>query len=832
MSAAAGVFDFFISRRGPAAGIAQEVAAVLRDAGYTVCLQDDNIEVGHNFVAEMHKMLTECRHLVAILTQDYLQSPYTLEEWTNFVALSKRSNESRRLIPLRVEDIEVTGLFAAQVYGDLVGVADPARRRQIILNAATGRLAPSAHVLPVAFCGVPPRNPDFFGRTKLLADLHRKLNAGDRPGAIGQTAIHGLGGIGKTSLAVEYAHEHAAEYAGVWWAQADSRTVLVDSLAELFSVLNPGQHAAMRANARELDDGRNREELAKTALAKLAGSQRPWLLVYDNVPSPGELRDLIPSAGARVLITTRWPNWAGQAASIELDVFDPLEASQLLLKLTGRSDRAGAVRLAKTLGYLPLALEQASAYIVDTGISFNRYADRADELIARAQGDLKYRRTVAATFNIGIERAVTECAAAENLLDFLSVLASECIPRNLIDGTILNEDDCDSALSALHRASLIKYDSNESDPDGTPPISVHRLVRAAMHQRLQAAHRLVPAVTAAIKRLAAAFPDKSYSDPNCWPRCKQLLPHVLMLRQEAQRVQIETAELAHLLDGAANYLLGRTAFADAEPLFKECLEIGTRILGPEHALVGQWLNNCGNLYLNSGHYEEAKEKYQAAISIGVKTLGRDHPDVATRINNMAYALMKTGHAEWAEAYYLEAIETSMKAYGRMHRKIAARLNNLGNLYLETGRYSEAEQQFREAIAMGDALLGPEHPDVCDWIGNLANVLRDTGRHGEAEPLYRNAIVNLTKIVGGEHSRVAFMRQHFAELYLLMGRLEEALDEASAAVAVHRAAYGPHHRWTKSAAELKSRVLAALGRPNEADQLRAEHRLDWPQAHAG
>jgi len=833
MSVEAEKFDFFISRCGAAKGVAVEIADVLRTAGYSCFMQDDGIEVSKNFIAEIHDRLEQCRHFIAILSADYIHSPYTREEWTNFLAASDTSGGARRLIPIRIENIEPTGLFRVRVYADLVNVTDRGRRRDIILAAATGRpISDSFATKAPVFRGVPPRNPDFIGRTKLLQFIYDTLNSADRPAALAPLAIHGMGGIGKSSLAAEYAHQYLHDYAGVWWAAGGSRAVLLDSLAKFASVLDPREYGgeAQFRHAGEKDP--DHEELVRAALARLTSASKPWLLVYDNVGSPAEIRGLIPSAGAHVLITTRSQNWAGWATPIPVTVFEPFEAIQLLLKITGRPSGQSAVRLAKTLGYLPLAIEQAGAYILDTGVPFNRYADRADELMARAPKDAKYPNSVSATFNLAIERALAECPAAAKLFDFLSVLAPEQIPRDLIDDTILTEDDRDEALAALHRCSLIKYEDDEPESEDSPAITVHRLVRAAMHQRLQSTGKVIDALRLAITRVAIAFPDKSYSDPKCWPRCKQLLPHALSLREEALHAKFESRELAVILDGAANYLLGRGAFGDAESLFKETVDIGRRVLGPEHVDVGRWLNNSGNLYLNSGRYEEAKEKYFESISIGVKTLGRDDPSVATRLSNLAYAFMKTGQYAEAEAYYREAIETSVKAYGRHDQRVASRLHKLAMLYHETGRQAEAETLYREAIAIGEAKLGRDDILVCDWISDLANVLRDTGRYPEAEALNREAMTNLCQVLGPEHHRIAFILSSLTELHLKMGRLDEARQEASQAVNIQKKAYGPDHRWTREAADVLNRVVLAQGQVSQTAQGAADRSVDFRHAQAG
>jgi hypothetical protein len=230
--------DFFISRRGAKAAMAQEVADVLLEADYTVLVQDYDILPGSNFVATMHEALKRCRHLVVLLTKDYDASEFTLMELANFLASAARSGGERRLVVLRVDDCNPEGVFAGVVYGDLVGIEDPNERKERILAAAEGRTRAGAR-RPKIFENIPPRDLHFTGREHILMQLHGVLMDSDRPAAIMQAAIHGLGGIGKTSLAVEYAHRFASAYAGAWWARAQERTLLVASLATLAGRLEP-----------------------------------------------------------------------------------------------------------------------------------------------------------------------------------------------------------------------------------------------------------------------------------------------------------------------------------------------------------------------------------------------------------------------------------------------------------------------------------------------------------------------------------------------------------------------------------------------------------------
>ena len=258
------------------------------------------------------------------------------------------------------------------VYQDLVGVADPEERRRRILAAAERR---SSAERPQrrrgrTFVGVPPRIAGFTGRADELDRLDAILTQ-DRPAAVtqvGRAAVQGMGGVGKTALAVEYANRFRNLYDGVWWCPAETRAGLMTSLAALATELDA-------ASPEEADI----EKAARAALRRLAEQGDIWLLVYDNVASPEEIADLLPAAGARVLITSRFSDWSGWADEVSLDVLPIDEAVAFLMDRAGRSDEAGARTLAEALGRLPLALDHAAATCKRTGMSFADYAAKASQ---------------------------------------------------------------------------------------------------------------------------------------------------------------------------------------------------------------------------------------------------------------------------------------------------------------------------------------------------------------------------------------------------------------------------------------------------------------------
>ena len=296
-------FDFFLSRRGSVAAVAREVENVLTEKGYKVFVQDYDIPLGASFIEAMHEAIKNSRDLVILFTSDYEASPYTRKEFTSFEAERHHGGQDRHIVVLRCEDVPLRGLLADNVYQDLVGITDPEERRRRIIAAAERR---SAVQRPQrrgrTFVGVPPRIAGFTGRADALDRLDAILTR-DKPAAVTQVsraAVQGMGGVGKTSLAVEYAHRFRNLYDGVWWCPAETRTDLMTSLAALAVEFEA-------ASSEEADI----EKAAKAALRRLAEQREIWLLVYDNVTAPEEIADLLPAAGARVLITSRFSDWSG-----------------------------------------------------------------------------------------------------------------------------------------------------------------------------------------------------------------------------------------------------------------------------------------------------------------------------------------------------------------------------------------------------------------------------------------------------------------------------------------------------------------------------------------
>jgi hypothetical protein len=510
-------YDFFLSRRGSVATIAQEVTDVLKENGYRVRTQDYDIPITANFIEEMHEAIKNSRDLVVLFTRDYEQSPYTRMEFTSFEANAAQSAEKRRMVILRCEDAPLLGLFAPHVYQDLVGIGDAEERRSRILAAAEGR-SQALEPPPRPFIGVPPRIASFTGRADELDRLDAILMH-DKPAAVtqavGRAAVQGMGGVGKTSLAIEYAHRFRGLYAGVCWCPAETPEGLLSALASLAVTLGA-------ATAEEAD-----VKKAKSALRRFAEQRATWLLVYDNVTAPDKIADLLPSAGARVLITSRFSDWSELADDVPLDVLSFAEAVALLQKRAGRSDDAGAKTLAEALGCLPLALDHAGAYCKRTQVQFADYAKKASSLINAAPRGAGYPRSVAATFDLAITEAVAQCLSAEALMAYLALFVSEHIPKVLVERAGAVEDEAErlEALAALAEVSLVKHDPFE--------VSVHRLVQMVARARSEANGTAQTVWMRLIARIVELYPALRH----CVLSSKYTTPNLRLLVAELSKIQ-------------------------------------------------------------------------------------------------------------------------------------------------------------------------------------------------------------------------------------------------------------------------------------------------------
>src|SRR5512132_2883353 len=390
LTAGEGSKDFFVSYSGADRAWAEWIAWVLEEAGYTVLLQAWDFRPGSNFVLEMQRAAAQAERTIAVFSPDFLASQFTAPEWA---AAFRRDPTGARglLLPVRVRECEPESLLAEIVYIDLLGLEDKnAARDRLLAGVKRERAKPASEpafpasaappgrreipeeprfpgALPRVW-NLPHRNPHFTGRQELIDQLHRNLTARTATALTQTAAIHGLGGVGKTDLATEYAYRFKGDYDVGWWLRAEDPAALAGDCIALARGLQLDEKDAVE------------QAIVIAAVRRWLESHDRWLLIYDNAEDPKVVRESLPRVlSGHVLITSRNPAWGGIAEMLPLDRWERAESIAFLKERRQESDDRAADRVAEALGDLPLALEQVAAYCEQTGTTLGGYANLLEQ---------------------------------------------------------------------------------------------------------------------------------------------------------------------------------------------------------------------------------------------------------------------------------------------------------------------------------------------------------------------------------------------------------------------------------------------------------------------
>jgi tetratricopeptide (TPR) repeat protein len=642
------------------------------------------------------------------------------------------------------------------------------RRRPTRQAAPSPLAAPTVTDLP----RVPPRNPDFTGREEELKALRQSLLAGGTA-ALTQ-AITGLGGVGKTQLAAEYAYRYRDGYDHILWVRSEEPAQLADDFAGLAKLLDLPEQ-----------DEQDQRVIHQAVCQWLATHDR-WLLSFDNAPHPDSLKGYRPEEGhGHVVITSRDPDWAGVATPLKVEVWEPDESLEFLGKRLGRTDEAAA-ELAKELGHLPLALAQAAAYIKNAGMwledYLKLYRDRREELWKDEKPPPEYPEAVGTTWSVAFEAAHKEEPPAADLLNLCAFLASDDIPRDLLAKAMEDPLALNRAISALQHYSLIRTDDDS--------ISVHRLVQAVTRDRLSEEERKEWAA-AVVRLLDAALPFKQ-DDPDTWRESGRLLPHALAAAEHAVGAQVGGIEPPRVLSDAGTYLTCRAEFGEAKRVLERAVTVAEETYGSNHPYFATCLNNLGHALWQFGDAEGAKEHYQRALAIAEEAFGPDHPGVATFASNLGSALHDLGDLKGACQHCERALAIDEKTYGPDHPVVAIDANNLGGVLQGMGDLKGAKAHYERALLIDEKAYGPGHPSVAVRLNNLGTVVEDLGDLEGAKQHYQRALTIDEQAYGRDHPSVARDANNLGHVLHNMGNLEGAREHCERAVAIDERAYGPDH----------------------------------------
>ena len=522
------------------------------------------------------------------------------------------------------------------------------------------------------------RNPFFTGREPIFTQIRSLLHAGTTTALSQPPAISGLGGIGKTQTAVEYAYRSRDSYPFVLWVQANTpdQANTPETLRSNFVALAGLLHLPER-DARE-------QQMVVHALKRWFETHTGWLLIFDNADDLAMVQDYLPEGTkGHILLTTRAQAMGGLARKIELDTMRAEEGAELLLRRAGiiaedatlerasTADRAAAIDIARVMDGLPLALDQAGAYIEETNESVSNYLTIYQEqraaLLKRRGGLVPGHDSVATTWSLAFKHVDGANPAAIELMRLCAFLAPDAIPEELISesaphlGSVLQPVVTDrlqlnAALAELLKYSLIRRDAT------THTLTIHRLVQAVIKDEMGEETRCQWAERA-VQAASQVFP---FDEPPPWPRSQRYLPQALVCEELIKEWDLTLNEASALLNNAGWYLRNRGQHREAEPLLQGALTIGEKVYGRVHLNTYYLLNNLATLYRNQGKYDKAEPLYQRALAISEKVLSPEHPDTATTLNNLALLYKNQGKYEVAEPLYQRALAIREKVFGLDH----------------------------------------------------------------------------------------------------------------------------------------------------------------------
>jgi len=661
------------------------------------------------------------------------------------------------------------------------------------------------------------RTPHFTGRDAILELVRSELAAHRR------AALSGLGGVGKTQAAIEYAARHRGRYPdGVFWVNAETVAGLTAGFVEIGKAL--GLVAPTSSD---------QEQIVRGVLSWLNRNDR-WLLILDNVDDRRELRPFLPARGkGDVLITSLESVFheIGIADAIEVGDLGAEEAVRLLLRRAGRDysdsrEHAAATELARELDYFPLALEQAAAFVGETNVLFADYLrafrKRRVHVLEKA-GGLVSRSTVAATWAATFEALQRASPAAADVLRTSAFLAPEAIPFELFElgaaalgapiATFFADSDELAAaelLRPLARYSLIRPSAESR------AFRVHRLVQEIVRATLGTSDSHAYAGRAAAA-LDAAFPDVDYAT---WPQCDRLVPNVSALAARVAEYDVCTRPAAAVLNKAASYLRERARYAEAQRLYEQALSLSERACGPDDPESARSLSGLANAHRDQGRYAEALPLHERALAIRERVLSPDHPEIAASLSGLAVVLWDRGMFAEALPLHQRALAIRERALGPDHRDVARSLNNLATVYAEQGRYAEARPLFERSVGIWERALGADHPNVALTLNNLAYVEKEQGRFVEAQALFERAQSIWERALGPDDPNVAYRLDGLADLYRDIGRYADAEELYGRALAIAELALGPEHPVAAYNLAGLANVRAKLGHHAEARALYA------------
>ncbi|WP_414549535.1 tetratricopeptide repeat protein [Anabaena sp. CCY 0017] len=644
----------------------------------------------------------------------------------------------------------------------------------------------------------------FVGREQELTRVHKHLQRGN------YVAISGMGGVGKTELATQYAKRYQDNYGGIAWFN-DRNSNLAAEILEFF--INLGLEIPQKLGGKLLS---LKEQIA-WCWSRYPDSTLPILIVFDDVTDLANLRQVLPeNQRFRVLVTTRQrnldPNFIQEIPLYVLSPeTEPGKALELLNRLLGNKDRRvenqleAATAICECLEYLPLGIVLVGGYLVrDPGLSLNTMLER---LQTQKLAEISLQREPDSTIGqaqLGVKAAFTLTwekldPLTQQLGKFLSLFAPQQILWDLVtwvatDGgkaedeaaIQLNwsQEELNAAKKQLYARNLLQLvEATEGEY-----YKIHALVRWFLQEQLTNSGEIKSVLettfTSAMIVVAHYLPQSPTSEDI--ESIKDVVPHIedlgnriiTEIKQAAEKqinspASVPNDQVIGIFVGVTRFYQGQGLYKLAEPWYEECVNVCQALFAGDHPDVATSLNNLGELYRSQGRYSQAEPLYIQALDMKQRLFASDHPNVATSLNNLAFLYKSQGWYSQAEPLFIQALEMTQRLFAGDHPDVATSLNNLGELYRSQGRYSQAEPLYIQALDMKQRLFASDHPNVATSLNNLAFLYKSQGWYSQAEPLFIQALEMTQRLFAGDHPDVATSLNNLAELYRSQGRYSQA-----------------------------------------------------------
>jgi Tetratricopeptide repeat/NB-ARC domain len=642
------------------------------------------------------------------------------------------------------------------------------------------------------------RNAGFTGRDGLLVAIREELLAGDK--AVVQ-ALEGMGGVGKTQLAIEYAHQFAGTYDLVWWINAEQAGLIGEQFAALGEQLGCVEAGAGTAAVRA------------AVLRKLREPGR-WLLVFDNATRPDDLIGWLPGGSGHVLITSRQRDWAEIAAPVEIDVLARAESVVILCHRVAGLTEADADQLAGQLGDLPLALAQAAGYLAVTGMPAARYGDllqtQARQLLDQAT-PRSYPRSLAAATQLIADRLAEEDPLAAKLAELCAFLAPEPIPEDLFT-TATNALPGELAaraadplawpqtLAQLGRQALARIDQRG--------LVMHRLTQAILRDRLTPDQ--ATATREQTEAILATSNPRDPDNPATWPRWAQLMPHLLA----ADLAATSNPDLRSMAIDACWYLLSRGDTRIAHDLAADLRQRWSDRLGEDDEDTQAITAQVARALAEMARYAEARDLLRDILDRSRRVLGPDHPSTLTSAGNLAIALRRLGEVEAARDLNQDTLDRKRRVLGDDHLSTLRSADGLAIILHELREVQAARDLEQDTLNRYRRVLGPDRPDTLGSANNLASILRALGEVEAARDLDRDTFDRACRVLGHDHPDTLGYASNLALDLRALGEVQAARDLDQDTLDRRRRVLGDDHPETLGSASNLALDLRALGEAHD------------------